>query len=242
MSDGYIVLVVTTIVTLSGAWWRRARLGKQFGDAAERLWAYVERPIDFREPTADDHVVVAQLEAAGAECIDIERYFRRLGDLIPFSPGFQDSIPIRLYVSVDGTIAAYLSAPNGTLTLESYAGDEEVVTRRGGRQHHALPLYVRFETCEASTSIVDMVAKHRARLPSDKTLLKLDSLAAVRDQFKGSHARMRAWRITCDPDDLLAADLRALMGEEAFRHAGDAWMKLFRKRRKVPRAVVRPKA
>ncbi len=240
MNEGSLGVIVTTIVALGGVFWNRAVRARRFERLAEQLWRHSTRPTEFRAPTADDELLIAQLDATADLHIELERYFRRLGDLVIGGPSAEAVSPIRLYVSLDGAIAAYLLAPTTVIGFESFATGHELVTKRGTRQYIAHPPFVDTEWVEPSTTIAEMVANHRARLPSDLTgLVRMHSLEDVRDELLRSHTRLLEWRAVQDPDDLLAADLRTLLGDEGFRQLGDKWMKRFRKRRAVPRAVVR---
>jgi len=170
--------------------------------------------------------------------------FRLLGDLVAERADGSPRAVARCWLDDKGTTFAYLVVnlrwrDMPTLTLESQTSTEALLTMRTTAAELAKPPFVHRQTVDPLVGHAELITRHRAfvrRHDARESLVQVASLDELRDAITRSNARTVAWRRAQEPDALLDADLRGLLGRGYARH-GAAWAKVLRA--SLPRATVR---
>ncbi len=193
----------------------------------------------FRAPgDADGELVALLVASAGDQRALVEHGFKPLGDMVVQIAERPATAALRAFVDEAGTTCAVVGvtrrAPEiATLTFSSYAGDEVFATRRGKQRSLAEPPTMHRQALDLPPD--QLLARHR-------TFARLDGAAriATRDELIAQLAKARAnaarWRDVQPPDELLDADLRAVLGD-LYPKVGKAWAR--RLRGKLPQATLR---
>jgi len=220
-----------------GAWWKRAERMKKFEQALRDARASADGPSPFRVATASDLPHVERLAVLASQQASLaEAGFRLLGDLIMERDGNTFMIS-RVHVSSDGrtlaTLSASLQAPVRTYVgLGSYDGENHVSTVRGEVPSLARPPFVTVTSLPQDASIAKLVAAHPP-MPTARVITSVDDVLARLAEVR---TRTQAWRAAQPPDELLDADLRALLGK-AYANGAKLWAA--RLRAKIPQATAR---
>ena len=219
-----------------GAYWKRHEQMKKFEQALRDARAGADGPNPFRIATAADAPHVERLAVLVSQQAALaEAGFRVLGDLIMERDGKAFMIS-RVHVSGEGTTLATLSASLLTVRtyvgLGSYDGDSHVSTVRGEVPSLARPPFVTVTSLPQDASIAKLVAAHQP-MPGARVVTSLDDVLARLAEVR---TRTQAWRAAQPPDELLDADLRALLGK-AYENGAKRWAA--RLRDKLPQATAR---
>lgn len=220
-----------------GAWWKRAEQMKKLEQALRDARDSAEGPSPYRIATASDGELLALLRIADSHREALEAFgFRALGELIVERRG-EAVMVSRMLASGDGLTLAGLSVTvkNPTrvyVALSSYTGERQHGTTRGEVQSLARPPFVTITSLGLDTPIAKLVAGHQA--PQDaRVIATIDDVVARLVELR---ERTVAWRAAQPPDELLEADLRALLGK-AYDRGGKLWAEKLRD--KLPEARLR---
>jgi hypothetical protein len=239
LSFGVIAAIVGAVVGAVWGGWLGSRRTKRFEALALRLWATLDRPAVFRIPEAKDTPLLAALEEI--DSTTIEQSFNRLGDLVVTTDA---DFAMRVFARDSTTIAYFVAMGSGVVVgLESYTDTDEFVTYRSkhARDLWTKPPFAHNQYLPASTGLDVMLVEHRQLTAKvANSLVSVTTLADAKHQFDKFASLAYAWRVAQPPDDLLASDLAALLGERAFARHGEGWIRRFKRRRaKLPEARVK---
>jgi len=220
---------------------RRDEFERTFREVRETLTG--ESP--FRAATADDAALVALLDAAKPDEDALAACgFTLLGDIVVQSTARPPSEVMRAFVDADHTTCAVLVATRKRpevvrLLLQSYGDGATFATTRGPQASFAAPPFAHRNVLAADLPHAQLVAGHRAFAHAGdaaKSFVRIatrDDLLAAQVTARASIAR---WRLAQPPDELLDADLRAMLGEH-YAKLGKIWAR--RMRDPLPEATVR---
>lgn len=143
----------------------------------------------------------------------------------------------RVLVSSDGRATGALSVSTKTagrtyVGIASYDGDRHVSTVRGEVPSLARPPFATVTSMPGDTPIAKLIAAHEPMPGAREVATLADAMARLVEVRE----RTQAWRATQAPDELLDADLRALLGP---RYANGAKRWAARLRDKLPQATAR---
>ncbi|MBV8763012.1 MAG: hypothetical protein JO257_37345 [Deltaproteobacteria bacterium] len=207
-----------------GAWWKRAEQMKRFEQALRDAREAAEGPSPYRVARAEtDGELLALLRIADSHREALESSgFRSLGDLVVERRG-EALMVSRMLVSHDGVTLAAISVTRKNPTrvfvaLSSYTGERQHATTRGEVPSLARPPFVSITNLPPDTSIEKLVAAHVAPEGARVTASIDDVLARLAELRE----RTVTWRASQSPDELLDADLRALLGK-AYDKGGKMW-------------------
>lgn len=219
-----------------GGYWKYQQRMREVEQGLRDARAGADGPSPFRVATGHDAALLEALRMLDSqqEALMADGY-RMLGSLIAEREG----APVMaswVLVSGAGTTVATLSVALKSrrtyVALGSYDGDRHVSTVRGEAPALARPPFVDVTYLPGDTSIAKLLAAH---VPPAGALVVAsldDVLARVRDLRE----RTQAWRAAQSPDELLDADLRALLGK-AYDKRGKVWAAKLRD--KLPQATAR---
>lgn len=199
-------------------------------------------PFPYRAATDADAELVALLhvtepdERAFAAC-----GFTKLGELVLEPAGRPPRLVARTMVDEARTTVAVVTVSREQPTkpfvrITSYRDGEVYSTSRTPHGQLAEPQAVHRQRLGANLSIADLVASHRT-FAGDRSFTRVASVDDHLAQLAKAHAMIVRWRDAQPPDDLLDADLRAVLGEELYRKVGKVWAR--RLRGKLPQATLR---
>jgi hypothetical protein len=199
--------------------------------------ANAEAVSPYRSRAEDETAVLDYLRATDATCETLRRLdFRVLGDLVIAWPGRAPSGAARILVDGSGTMLAILMVMLdrlGVVTrLTSYSDHGVFTTWLGSRPTLATPPFVKRQ--ESSGSLEEAIAKHRSFI--EEGLHRVSSLEDAIREAAEAHDKARRWRAEQPPDDLLDADLRAILGKH-YERRGKIWARKLRDR--LPEATLR---
>lgn len=220
-----------------GASWKRHKQEQRFEKALRDAREGAAGPTPYRLATPADKPVLERLRIAESHESALALVgFRPLGELILERAG-KPVIVLRALVSADrrtvASTAVSVKPGNQVLVaLSSYTGEVQVATRRGHVTSLAVPPFVRIIEQPPATPIRDLVAAHQAP-PDARPIETLDDVLARMVELRD---RTLAWRAAQPPDELLDADLRALLGSH-YDQRGKLWAA--RLRDKLPQATAR---
>ena len=220
-----------------GALWKRREQMKRFEQALRDARDAAEGPSPYRLANASDAELLALLRIADSQREALEAMgFRSLGELIIERRG-EPVMVSRMLVSHDGLTLSGLSVTikNPTrvfVALSSYTGERQYGTTRGEVPSLARPPFVTITNLPLDTTIGKLVAAHQPPEGARPTATLEDVLARLVELRE----RTVAWRAAQPPDELLDADLRALLGK-AYDKGGKIWAAKLRD--KLPQATAR---
>jgi hypothetical protein len=146
--------------------------------------------------------------------------FVELGDVI-VCRGDQSRSLLRAFVDGASTTCAVLGPPSNRnesgawVWLGCYRTEERFATWRGGNDL-AMPPQVHGQALVTSTQIAELVTRHRALARTDepdRDFARLTTLDELLAQFVTWDDKLFNWRAAQPADELLEADLRAVLGE-----------------------------
>ena len=158
----------------------------------------------------------------------------------------QERLPgiVRALVDADGTTCAYLRLghPNArpALHFASYRGDERYLTQRNHVATLAEPSLTQRQHVEPTLPLADMLAAHRAFVRIDASVLRITSTEHLLATLEHFHHVLLQWRTSLGPEQLLAADLRAIFGDR-YGRVGALWANRLRETGLPPARVVSTK-
>jgi hypothetical protein len=214
---------------------RAARRSDDFELALLDARAAASAPLAWRLATPADIRDVLELDRAHTDDRALTTNgFRRLGEIV--AVGTERSVA-RAYADAAATTIAVLVVASGKalLDLRSFATTgARFTTLRGARARLAMAPDVRVVEHSVEAMVPYLVAQHAA-LVKAAPLLPLDTIDALLARVAANHDATRAWRDAQPPDELLDADLRALLRSQ-YDRIGAIW--LHRLRSRIPAATL----
>jgi hypothetical protein len=214
---------------------RELRRSDDFETALLDARAAAASPLAWRLPTPGDVDDVVELDRAHTDDRALtSNGFRRLGEIAAVD---RVRSVVRGYADAAGTTVAVLLVANGQahVDLRSFATTgARFTTIRGRRARLALPPDVRVAEHDAEATVPTLLARHRDAIKAE-ALIAVDSIEALLERVAAGHDAARAWRDTQPPDELLEADLRALLRGQ-YDRIGPIW--LHRLRSRIPAATL----
>jgi hypothetical protein len=196
----------------------------------------------YRVATATDDTVRARRHEANrdAEAL-VAAGFREIGDIVTYYLGEAPTVWMRAFVDAEATTCAIVSVgedhQGAWPWLASFRGDDRIVTLRGSAVGLARPPSSRFDRKPTTATIDELLRSHRASIHADdgNHWQRIDTRDELIARLHRDDELATAWRDAQPPDDLLDADLRALLDTRYEQH-GAAWAN--RLRAEPPRATV----
>jgi hypothetical protein len=214
---------------------RELRRSDDFETALLDARGAASAPLAWRLPLPGDVDDLVELERAHTDDRALtSNGFRRLGEIV--AVGRVRNV-VRGYADAAGTTVAVLLVASGQayVDLRSFAtSGARFTTIRGRRARLALPPDVHVAEHDAEMMIPTLMVQHRAAVRAE-TLLAVVSIEALLERVAAGHDAARAWRDSQPPDDLLEADLRALL-RGGYSRLGPIWLERLRSR--IPMATV----
>ncbi|HEX4450548.1 MAG TPA: hypothetical protein VH143_06750 [Kofleriaceae bacterium] len=214
---------------------RALRRSDDFETALLDARAAASSPLAWRLPAPGDINDVVELDRAHTDDRALtSNGFRRLGEIV--AVGHARNV-VRGYVDAAGTTIAVLLVASGQayVDLRSFATNgARFTTIRGRRARLALPPDVHVAENDAEMIVPTLMVQHRTAIKAE-SLLAVASIDALLERVAAGHDAARAWRDSVPPDELLEADLRALL-RSRYARLGPIW--LHRLRSRIPTATV----
>jgi hypothetical protein len=220
---------------------RAARRSDDFELALLDARAAASAPLAWRLATPADIRDVVELDRAHTDDRALTTNgFRRLGEIV--ASGNERSIA-RAYADTASTTIAVLVVANGKalLDLRSFATTgARFTTLRGARARLALSPDVRVVEHSIEASVPYLAVQHTALIKAVPALVRLDTIEALLAQVAANHHATRVWRDAQPPDELLDADLRALLRGQ-YDRVGAIWLHRLRSRIPAATLIVTPR-
>jgi hypothetical protein len=224
--------------------WRRVRVFAQYlryRESANRFEQSMkiareemERDQVIRVASAEDAELVEMIDAATSERAAIEASgFTYLGDVVVDVKDARAAALARVFADSARTTLAILAVHGSrprrwSLAFITYRGDEQLTTERSSGGGLAQPPFVKTQTLPAETSDRELLEKHRVFASPDGAtrMTAVEDVAAAMERVRAASLR---WRAGLSPDELLDADLEAVLGEQ-YERTGKMWARRLRER------------
>jgi hypothetical protein len=157
-------------------------------------------------------------EGLGSITAELERTgYRRLGDLVEHFPGGGVAGVIRWFVSPDGRTYGWAGitamGPAATLLVSEDPGTGFVTTLRAPEAPSvAVPENVRQIRVDWEEGLDAALRAHGSGLAELRNPVRVTDLSSARASFGRLYAQVGAWRSIQDPERLLEADVRKIVG------------------------------
>ena len=223
------------------AHWQRRERSEALETALRNARASAADPSPWRLRGDGDRAAFDMLTSVSAKADEqaLEQLgFRTLGEIALERSDKAVALASRAFVSADGTTIATLSvsakARGHVMALfSSHCGERQIATSRGAVPSLAKPPFVEYEALPVKTSLAAVFEAHVGRpRPDAAAITTIDQLLARANELR---ERTLAWRAAEPPDELLDADLRAMLGP-AYASSGKMWFAKLRG--KLPEARI----
>ncbi|HEY1546980.1 MAG TPA: hypothetical protein VGG28_04140 [Kofleriaceae bacterium] len=218
---------------------RRRRATRRSDDFEQSLLearAQASAPLAWRLATPTDMRDVIELDRVHPDDRALTTNgFHRLGEII--AVGNVRSVA-RAYADASATTIAVVVVANGKglLDLRSFTTTgARFTTLRGARARLATAPEVRIVEHPLDSAVPYLVMQHAVLIKAVPALMRLDTIEALLAQVAANHDATRTWRDAQPPDELLDADLRALLRNQ-YDRIGAIWLQRLRSR--IPAATL----
>ena len=248
MAAGVIIGGAVGVATLYVWGWRRFKYMRAFWRHNKQTVEYERRLREARDGASSERTYraatpaddIAMLEVAATTQAElVAAGFTLLGD-VAVTTAEQRTAVMRTFTdrsqTTCATIAVMCTQPTKAwLWLASYREDEAFVTMRGPQTRLAEPSIIHYQAIANETPPPKVFAQHRSFAHFDDAVrvTALDDLLAQIQKFRALTIR---WRESQEPDVLLDADLRGVLGAQ-YDTIGKAWARRLRSR--LPSATLR---
>lgn len=210
------LLVALAVITVLRVRRRLAVLAEQI----RQLRAHALEPVAYTPST--HHALDAPLATVTREAEALG--FTVIGDYAERSATVEGPRPQRWIADASGTTFGYLApfavdgAQHIIVVLMSHELDRQTITsRQPPSSSLARPPFVDTQRVPVATSLTETIAKHRKRIAGgdeERAFIPAKTFAQIEAELDRMRGKVTAWRRSQPVDELLEADLKALLGPQ----------------------------